>query len=60
MIHIIYKMLVSLKNNLNYLKDSTLECFFKEYNRLFYNFFFIKYNPDNPERKPRQKKKWNT
>ena len=33
-----HKMLVLLKNHLNYLKNSIFECFFKEYNRLF-NFF---------------------
>ena len=38
MIYIIHKMLVLLKNNLNYLKDSIFECFFKDYNRL--PFFF--------------------
>ena len=35
-IYIIHKMLVSLKNHLNYLKDIISECFFKKYNRLFY------------------------
>ena len=35
-IYIIHKILVLLENNLNYLKDSIFECFFKEeYNRLF-------------------------
>ena len=34
MIFIIHKMLVLLKNNLNYLKDSFFECFFKQCNRL--------------------------
>ena len=34
MIYIIHKMLVLLKNHLNYLKSSIFECFFKEYNRL--------------------------
>ena len=34
MIYIIYKMLVLLKNHLNYLKNNIFECFFKEYNRL--------------------------
>ena len=34
MIYIIHKMLVLLKNHLNYLKDSIFECFFKEYIRL--------------------------
>ena len=33
MIYIIHKMLVLIKNILNYLKDSIFECFFKEYNR---------------------------
>ena len=33
-IYIIHKMLVLLKNHLNYLKDSIFKCFFKEYNRL--------------------------
>ena len=34
MIYIIHKMLVLLKNHLNFLKDTTFECFFKEYNRI--------------------------
>ena len=33
-IYVIHKMLVMLKNNLNYLKVSISECFLKEYNRL--------------------------
>ena len=43
MIYIIHKMvmLVLLKNNLNYLKDSLSQCFFKKYNKLF---FFWKWN----------------
>ena len=36
MIHIIHKMLVLLKNHLNYLKDIIFECFFKKYNRLLF------------------------
>ena len=44
MIYIIHKMLVLLKNNLNYFKDSIFECFFKEYIRLFLIFFFTTYN----------------
>ena len=36
MIYIIHKMLVLLKNNLNYLKDIIFKCFFKEYNRLLF------------------------
>ena len=40
MIYIIHKILVLLKNHLNYFKD-IFKCFFKEYNRLsfFYHFF---------------------
>ena len=38
MIYILHKMLVFLKSNLNYLKDSIFECFFKEYNKLLYFF----------------------
>ena len=34
MIYEIQKMLVLLKDHLNYLKDSIFECFFKKYNRL--------------------------
>ena len=34
-------MLVLLKSNLNYLKDSIFECFFKEYNRLLFIYFLI-------------------
>ena len=34
MIYIIHKMLVLIKNNLNYFKGSIFECFFKEYNGL--------------------------
>ena len=40
MIYIIHKMLVLLKNHLNYSKDSIFECSFKEYNRL--SFFLEK------------------
>ena len=34
LIYIIHKMLVLLRNDLNYLKDSILEFFFKEYNKV--------------------------
>ena len=34
MIYIIHKMLVLLKNHLNYIKDGIFEYFFKEYNKL--------------------------
>ena len=40
MIYIIHKKLVLLKNHLNYLKDSSLKCFFKEYNRFFFPIIF--------------------
>ena len=50
MIYIIHKMLVLLKNHLNYLKDKILECFFIKYNRLLFFlkklFFFIIYNDE--------------
>ena len=36
MIYIIHKMLILLKNHLNYLKDNIFECFFKKYNRTFF------------------------
>ena len=38
MIYIIDKMLLSIKNNLNYFKDSIFKCFFKEYNRFYFIF----------------------
>ena len=34
MIYIIHKILILIKNHLNYLKDNILECFFKKYNKL--------------------------
>ena len=50
MIYIIHKMLVVLKNHLNYLKDNILECFFIKYNRLLFFlkklFVFIIYNDE--------------
>ena len=36
--YIIHKVLVLLKNLLNYLKDGTFELFFEEYNKLFLTF----------------------
>ena len=36
MIYIIHEILVLLKNHLKYSKDSIFECFFAEYNRLFF------------------------
>ena len=47
MIHIIYKILVLIKNHLNHLKNNIFECFFKEYNKLLFfkkTIFFITYN----------------
>ena len=38
-IYIIHKILVFVKNHLNYLKDSIFECLFKKYNRLSFSFF---------------------
>ena len=44
MIYIIQKMLVLIKNNLNYLNDSVSEWFFKEFNSLIVqNYFFSKH-----------------
>ena len=42
MIYIILKILVFLKNHLNYLKYEISKCFLKKYNRLlfFFNIFF--------------------
>ena len=36
MIYIICKLLVLLKNYLNYLKNNISECFFKKYNKLLF------------------------
>ena len=48
MIYIIHKMLVLIKNNLNYLKGNIFRMLFKEYERLLIFFkkiiFFIAYN----------------
>ena len=41
MIYIIHKMSVLIKNNLNYLKDSIFDCFYKEHNRLLFLIFLI-------------------
>ena len=41
MIYILYKMLILLKNHLNYLEDSIFECFYKEYNRLLFKKHFF-------------------
>ena len=47
MFNIINKILVLIKNHLDYLKDNTLEFFFKKYNSLLFfskNIFSIMYN----------------
>ena len=47
MFNIINKILVLIKNHLDYLKDNTLEFFFKKYNSLLFFskiIFFIMYN----------------
>ena len=36
MIHISHKILVLIKNHLNYLQDNIFECFFKNCNRLLF------------------------
>ena len=41
MIYIIYKVLLLLKNHLNYLKDNIFECFFKKYNRLLLSLLLL-------------------
>ena len=41
MIYIIHKLLVLIKNHMNYFKDNIFICFFKKYNRLL---FFKKIN----------------
>ena len=46
-IYKIHKILILIKNHLNYLKDNISELFFKEYNILFFKkklAFFIIYN----------------
>ena len=42
MIYSIHKILVLIRNHLNYLKGNVLECFFKEYKILL--IFFLKNN----------------
>ena len=38
---VIHKMILLLKNQLNYLKNSIFKCFFKECNRLLFICLFI-------------------
>ena len=40
MIYIIHKMLVLIKNHLNYLKDNIFEYFIEKHNRISFIFFF--------------------
>ena len=56
MIYVIRKILVLLKNHLNYVQDNIFECLFKKYNKLLFfekiNFlqyiiYFIIYNDEN-------------
>ena len=44
MIHIICKMLVLIKNHLDYLKDNIFDFYFKKYNRILKLNCFIIYN----------------
>ena len=37
MIHIIHKIFLLIKNHLNYLIDNIFKCFFKKYNRYYFN-----------------------
>ena len=57
MIYKIHKMLLLLKNHLNYLKDIIFECFFKKYDILFFfkeKFFFSQHiMMENP--RPKEK-----
>ena len=47
MIDIICKLLVLLKNHLNYLKDNLSECFFNKYiKKFFLLIFFMIYNDE--------------
>ena len=34
MIHLMYKILIVIKNHLNYLKDNLFKCFLKKFNRI--------------------------
>ena len=36
MIYVIYRILVLLKNHLDYLKDNIFDCFFKKYHKLLF------------------------
>ena len=59
-IYIINKMLVLLKNLVNYLKDSTFECFFKKYKILFKKkSFFTTYNDGKLKIEKEKKKRYN-
>ena len=40
MIYIIHEILIMLKNQLNYVKNSIFKCFLKEYNRVLFIYFF--------------------
>ena len=39
LVYIIHKILVLLKNHLNYLTDNIFKCFYRKYNRSFLNIY---------------------
>ena len=41
MIYIIHEILIMLKNQLIYLKNSIFKCFFEEYNRVLFIYLFL-------------------
>ena len=57
-IYIIHKILVLLKNHLNYLKDNIFKCLFKRYDRLLLflkkDIFFIIYNDGKSKAQKRE------
>ena len=54
MIYRIHKILVLIKNHLNYLKDNIFECFFKKHNGLLFKTKKTKNKIENP--RPEEKK----
>ena len=51
MIYIIHKILVLIKNPMNYFKDNIFEFFFKKYNTLFFSKYVMMENPRSEEEK---------
>ena len=43
MVYTVHKILVLLKDHLNYLKDNALECYFKKYNILLFYYYYYYY-----------------